>query len=76
MADLDREVQDELQRHRVRVGRAFCAEEIVQIHQSPKMHGWIRFCKANHEHNARRLRSEGWSQVEIKPGVWGWERTV
>lgn len=77
-AKIDQEVAEELQRHRVRVrlehGRDLSVDEVKEIHRSPKRHGWIRHCKANHEHNAARLRSEGWSQVEIERGVWEWRK--
>lgn len=71
---IDREVELELETHRRRVGRELTAEEIRDIHRSPTHHGWIRHCKANHEHNSKRLRAEGWVQVETAPGVWEWRR--
>jgi len=71
---VDNEVADERIRYQKRVGRELTPEEIEEIHQSPKMHGWIRFCRANHGHNSARLRAEGWELVECKPGNWRWER--
>jgi hypothetical protein len=50
------------------------AEEVEEIHQSPKMHCWIHWCKSTHEHNKKRLVAEGWVQVEYEPGNWRWER--
>lgn len=64
---LDKEVQAELIRYQKQVRRELTAEEVKEIHRSPRMHGWIRFCKANHEHNSARLRAQGWVWVECKP---------
>jgi hypothetical protein len=57
---VDQEVAEELIRYRKQVGHELTGEEIQEIHQSPRMHGWIRFCKVTHEHNSARLRTEGW----------------
>jgi len=73
---VDKGVADELIRYRKQVGRALTGEEIEEICQSPRMHGWIRFCKGNHEHNSARLRAEGWELAEYKPGHWRWERKL
>jgi hypothetical protein len=68
------EVADELARYRKQVGRELTAKEVEEIHQSPKMHCWIRWCKSTHEHNKKRLVAEGWVQVEYEPGNWRWEK--
>jgi hypothetical protein len=72
MADLDKVVVAELVAHRRRVGRELSGDEIAEVHASPTHHGWIRYCQSNHEHNARRLRAQGYTLVERLPGVWGW----
>jgi hypothetical protein len=71
---VDKEVADELARYRKQVGRELTAKEVEEIHQSPKMHCWIRWCKSTHEHNKKRLVAEGWVQVEYEPGNWRWEK--
>jgi len=71
---VDKEVSEELIRYRKQVGRELTAEEIGEIRQFPRMHAWIRFCRANHEHNSALLRAEGWELVEYKPGNWRWEK--
>jgi hypothetical protein len=68
--EVDQVVAGELARYRKQVGRELTAEEIEQIHRSPTMHGWLRFCKANHEHNSVRLRAQGWTLSEGDFGVW------
>jgi hypothetical protein len=72
MANLDKVVVAELIAHRRRVGRELSADEIAEVHASPTHHGWIRYCRSAHEHNARRLRGQGYTLVERLPGVWGW----
>jgi hypothetical protein len=72
---LDKAVQTELIRYQKHVGRELTGEEVEEIHQSPRMHGWIRFCKTNHKHNSAGLRAQGWVWVEYKPGNWRWERS-
>jgi hypothetical protein len=67
---VDNEVADELIRYQKQVGRELTAEEVNEIHQSPKMHGWIRFCKTNHEHNSARRRAQGWTLSEGDHGHW------
>jgi hypothetical protein len=70
MARLDKEVADELTRYRKVVGRELTETEIEEIHRYPKMHGWIRCCKLNHEHNAKRLRAQGYVLSEGTHGTW------
>jgi hypothetical protein len=67
---LDKEVQAELIRYQKQTSRELTAEEVKEIHQSPRMHGWIRFCTANHEHNSARLRAQGWTLSEGDHGYW------
>jgi hypothetical protein len=67
---LEKQVQAELIRYQKQVGRELTAEEVEQIHRYPKMHGWIRFCKTNHEHNSARLRAQGWCLSEGDHGYW------
>jgi hypothetical protein len=71
---IDIDVRAELARYQKQVGRELTAEETAGIMRSPKMHGWIRWCKLTSEHNKKRLVAEGWVQVEFKPGNWRWER--
>jgi hypothetical protein len=71
---LDQEVADELARYQKEVGRELTLKEVKEVHQSPKMHGWIRWCKSTYEDNKRRLVAEGWVQFEYKPGYWQWVR--
>jgi hypothetical protein len=71
---VDKEVADELARYQKQVGRELTSKEVEEIMRSPKMHGWIRWCKLTSEHNKKRLVAEGWIQVEFKPGNWRWER--
>lgn len=72
--EVDQDVADELIRYQKEVRCELTAEEMDEIRWPPRLHGWIRFCKANHEHNSARLRAEGWTFVEYKPGEWRWER--
>lgn len=44
MEKVDKEVADELARYQNQVGRELTREEIEEIHESPKMHCWIRWC--------------------------------
>jgi len=74
MEKVDKEVADELARYQNQVGRELTREEVEEIHESPKMHCWIRWCKETHDHNAKRLRAQGWVLIEYKPGNWRWER--
>ena len=71
---VDKEVADELARYQNQVGRELTREEVEEIHESPKMHCWIRWCKETHDHNAKHLRAQGWVLIEYKPGNWRWER--
>ena len=71
---LDKEVQAELIRYQKQVGRGLTAKEVEKIHQSPKMHGYIRWKKLCWEHDKKRLEREGWVWVTWKPGNWHWER--
>ena len=71
---VDKEVADELARYQKQVGRELTRKEVEEVHRSPKMHGWIRWCKSTHEHNKKRLVAEGRMQVEYKPGYWQWLR--
>jgi hypothetical protein len=66
IASVDTEVMEELQRHRDRVGRELSCEEVKEIHRHPRMHGWIRYCRTNHEHR----KAQGWVLV---PGLVGWQ---
>jgi hypothetical protein len=72
--NIDKEVVDELARYRKQVGRELTQKEVEEIHESPQMHGWIRWCKSTYEHNKKRLVAEGWVQFEYKPGCWQWVR--
>jgi hypothetical protein len=69
-----KEVADELIRYQKQVGRELTAEEVEEIHRSPKMHAYIRWKKKCFEHDSKRLRAEGWMLVDYKPENWRWER--
>ena len=71
---VDNEVRDELIRYQMQVGRELTANEVEEIHQSPKMHGYIRWRKECFKHDAKRLRADGWAWTEWKAGNWRWER--
>lgn len=70
MTTVDKEVERELKRYRQQVGRELTESEVTEIHRSPKMHGWVRHCRTNHEHNAKRLRAQGWCLSEGDHGYW------
>lgn len=71
---LDKEVAEELETHRRRVGRELSSEEILEVMKSPTMHAYIRWRKQCREHDVKRLQAEGWVQMETASGVWEWRR--
>lgn len=73
---IDKEVKLELELQRARLNRELTPEEVRLIHYSPKMHGWIAHCRANHERVVVHLKARGYTMVEHEPGIWGWERLV